>query len=228
MSNADIIKQNSMECSDGPMLKYFIGIAVIFIASCLVPHGANALIIPVLQYVSNMVLVEVYGYVRTRRVLWMGFMISALALGLSLFMRIMFPKSNWPDLGFPELKSSIISRPTLLIFGNTVFFIYWIVAFVSSYVFAKMKVLMNGRHLWARIAVSLLVGKVIVDTFLSALLLLSFGAVASVSEDISWRIIHNHFSWALAFTVICSVLSIPLIYAVAGWLKCYGSIRRDR
>ena len=119
--------------------------------------GAGNLFFP-LSYIFGDILTEVYGYALARRVIWAGF-------AAMLFATVM----TWVVLAMPASPDEPFSaqlQPALLIcFGGG-----WrialgsIVAFavgdlLNSYVLAKMKVRMGGRHPWARFIGSTIVGQ---------------------------------------------------------------------
>jgi uncharacterized integral membrane protein (TIGR00697 family) len=110
--------------------------------------GAGNLFFP-LSYIFGDILTEVYGYALARRVIWAGF-------GALLFATVM----TWVILALPASPNEPFSaqlQPAL----ETCFGGGWRIAlgsivafcvgdFLNSYVLAKMKVRMGGRHPWAR------------------------------------------------------------------------------
>lgn len=125
-----------------------------------VTYGADLFFFPI-SYIFGDILTEVYGYGRDRRVVWAGFG----ALLFSAFMAwavVHQPPADTPFMAVyqPQLEG---------VFGNT-----WRIAagsmiafacgsFANSFVLAKMKIATQGRHLWARIIGSTVVGQ-LVDT----------------------------------------------------------------
>ena len=117
--------------------------------------GAGVLFFPV-SYVFGDILTEVYGYARSRRVIWAGFA----ALGFASFMASVVvalpPAAFWTHQDAYEIA-----------FGNTWRIVaasmtaYFCGEFVNSYVLAKMKILTRGRWLWTRIIGSTLFGEAV-------------------------------------------------------------------
>ena len=119
--------------------------------------GAGNLFFP-LSYIFGDILTEVYGYALARRVIWAGF-------GALLFATVM----TWVILALPASPNEPFSaqlQPAL----ETCFGGGWRIAlgsivafcvgdFLNSYVLAKMKVRMGGRHPWARFIGSTVVGQ---------------------------------------------------------------------
>ncbi|WP_239804662.1 queuosine precursor transporter [Croceicoccus hydrothermalis] len=115
--------------------------------------GAGVLFFPV-SYIIGDVLTEVYGYARARRVIWTGF--AAL-----LFMAFM----AWAVVSLPPADGWEGQDAYEFVFGNTWRIVaasiaaFWVGEFANSYVLAKMKSRMEGRHLWMRIIGSTIVGQ---------------------------------------------------------------------
>jgi len=119
--------------------------------------GAGNLFFP-LSYIFGDILTEVYGYALARRVIWSGF-------AAMLFATVM----TWVVLAMPASPDEPFSaqlQPALVTcFGGG-----WRIAlgsivafcvgdFLNSYVLAKMKVRMGGKHPWARFIGSTVVGQ---------------------------------------------------------------------
>jgi uncharacterized integral membrane protein (TIGR00697 family) len=115
--------------------------------------GAGVLFFPI-SYIFGDVLTEVYGYKRSRKVVWAGFAAMAFASFMAWIVLSLPPASGWPHQAAYET-----------VFGGT----YRIVAasliaylageFVNSYVLAQMKILTQGRHLWSRVIGSTIFGE---------------------------------------------------------------------
>ncbi len=119
--------------------------------------GAGNLFFP-LSYIFGDILTEVYGYALARRVIWAGF-------GAMLFATVM----TWVVLAMPASPNEPFSaqlQPALetcfgggwrIALGSIVAF--FVGDFLNSYVLAKMKVRMGGKHPWARFIGSTFVGQ---------------------------------------------------------------------
>ena len=119
--------------------------------------GAGNLFFP-LSYIFGDILTEVYGYALARRVIWAGF-------GAMLFATVM----TWVVLALPASPNEPFSaqlQPALetcfgggwrIALGSIVAF--FVGDFLNSYVLAKMKVRMGGKHPWARFIGSTVVGQ---------------------------------------------------------------------
>lgn len=117
--------------------------------------GAGVMFFP-LGYIIGDILTEVYGYARARRVIWTGF-------AAMIFMAFM----SWAVLSLPPAASWHGQEHYQAVFGNTWRIVFasmtafWAGEFANSIVMARMKVLTEGRHLWARTIGSTAVGQAI-------------------------------------------------------------------
>src|SRR6185436_4938813 len=117
--------------------------------------GAGVLFFPI-SYIFGDVLTEVYGYARSRRVVWAGFASLLFASVMSLVILAFPPASTWPHQTAFET-----------VFGNTwrislsSMFAYLCGEFCNSFVLAKMKLKTKGRFLWMRTIGSTIVGEAV-------------------------------------------------------------------
>lgn len=117
---------------------------------------AGTLVFPI-SYIFGDILTEVYGYKRSRRVIWMGFMATIL-MGIFIWIAGALPgEAEWQGYAGQEAYDAILGGiPGLAIASVTA---YWLGEFSNSFVLAKMKVAMEGRFLWMRTIGSTLVGQ---------------------------------------------------------------------
>ncbi|HBU10097.1 MAG TPA: transporter [Candidatus Peribacter riflensis] len=164
-----------------------------------------------LSYIFGDILTEVYGYARSRRVIWTGFAVSLL-MSLSLWIIQILPvEEAWLGYAGDQAYSVILGSVSSGAIVLASLLAYLFGEFSNSYVLAKMKVAMSGRHLWVRTIGSTLVGQGI-DTVLFIALACAFGV----------------FPWAIALSLIVSnyllkvgieVLFTPATYGIIGFLK---------
>lgn len=117
---------------------------------------AGTLVFPI-SYIFGDILTEVYGYKRSRRVIWMGFVATAL-MGLFVWLTGVLPAPAWwnESVGQPAYDA-VLGGISGLVVASLV--AYWLGEFSNSYVLAKMKVATNGRWLPLRTVTSTLVGQ---------------------------------------------------------------------
>ncbi len=118
-----------------------------------VTFGAGVLFFPV-SYVFGDILTEVYGYARSRRVIWAGFAGLAFASLMAWVVVNLPPAPFWKNQGAYEVAFGSTWRIALASMVA-----YFCGEFVNSYVLAKMKVATAGRWLWTRTIGSTIAGE---------------------------------------------------------------------
>ncbi|MEZ4705396.1 MAG: queuosine precursor transporter [Bdellovibrionota bacterium] len=110
------------------------------------------------SYIFGDILTEVYGYARSRKVIWAGFAGSVFS-AIMAFVVVAAP-STMEDSYQTALQSALE-----LAFGNTFRVViasllaFWVGEFVNSYVMAKMKIWTKGKMLWSRTIGSTIFGQ---------------------------------------------------------------------
>jgi len=171
---------------------------------------AGTILFPI-SYIFGDILTEVYGYKRSRRVIWTGFVSMALMVLVFWLIGIMPGETTWQsyagDKAFQNILGGVSSGGIALAsLGG-----YWFGEFSNSFIMAKMKVLTQGRWLWSRTIGSTLVGE-LVDTVLFVSIATAFGVFPrSLFLTIS---VTNYI-----FKVGMEVLMTPITYVVVRKLK---------
>lgn len=117
--------------------------------------GAGVLFFPI-SYIFNDVLTEVYGYAKSRKVVWAGIGAMIFASVMSAFIVAMPPASSWTQQGAYEAVFGQVPR---IVVASLVAF--WAGELTNSFVLAKMKVMQEGKHLWQRTIGSTVVGEAV-------------------------------------------------------------------
>ena len=169
-----------------------------------VDFGAGVLFFPI-SYLFGDILTEVYGYARSRRVIWSGLAALVFASVMSAVVVALPPARGWHDQAAYETIFG--QTPRIVIASITAFFVG---EFVNSFVLAKMKIFTAGRWLWTRTVGSTLCGEG-VDT-------LVFYPVAFLGV---WN--HALLLRVMVFNyiakVLWEVLATPLTYRIVAFLK---------
>jgi queuosine precursor transporter len=118
-----------------------------------VSFGAGVLFFPI-SYVFGDILTEVYGYARSRRVIWAGFGGLAFASFMAWVVVALPPAPFWQNQAAYEIAFGSAPRIAL---ASLVAFVCG--EFVNSYVLAKMKIWTDGRWLWTRTIGSTIFGE---------------------------------------------------------------------
>jgi len=172
----------------------------------IVSFGAGVLFFPI-SYVFGDILTEVYGYARSRRVIWAGFAGLAFAAFMSAVVVWLPPAPFWNNQAAYEIAFGStwrIAAASLLAFlcGE----------FVNSFVLAKMKILTRGRWLWTRT-----IGSTIFGEGVDSLLFypLAFWGSGLIPDAMLPQIMLVQFVAKVGLEVAFT----PITYAVVGWLK---------
>jgi uncharacterized integral membrane protein (TIGR00697 family) len=168
--------------------------------------GTGVLFFPI-SYLFGDILTEVYGYKRSRKVVWAGFA----AIGFASFMA-------WVVVSLPPDPTWTNQKAWQTVFGGT-----WRVViasmlgfftgeFVNSFVMAKMKVMSRGRFLWMRTIGSTIAGEM-ADSIV-------FYPIAFLGRE-GWPVDKVLLVMATnyALKVGWEVLATPLTYVIVGYLK---------
>lgn len=172
-----------------------------------VTFGADLMFFP-LSYIFGDILTEVYGYGRDRRVVWAGFGALAFAAFMAFVVVNLPPAQNDFMAAYQPHVEAIFGNTWRIVAGSMIAFCCG--SFVNSFVLAKLKVWMQGRHLWARTIGSTIVGQA-VDT--SLFFVIAFWGIWPQDQLVAVMITQYLFKtvWEAAMT--------PLTYRAVGFLK---------
>jgi hypothetical protein len=171
---------------------------------------AGTILFPI-SYIFGDVLTEVYGFRRSRRVIWMGFGCLALTALVLWLVRLMPGEATWQQQTGQAAYDAILGGLTSggIVIASLV--AYLAGEFMNSVVLAKLKVATRGKWLWLRTITSTLVGEG-VDSFI-------FIAIACLTGVFPWSLF-----WVLSvtnyiFKTVIEVVMTPLTYQVVNRLK---------
>jgi uncharacterized integral membrane protein (TIGR00697 family) len=166
--------------------------------------GGGNLFFP-LSYLFGDILTEVYGYARSRRVVWAGF-------GSLIFASLM----SWIVVTLPAADGYTGQAALEQIFGSTPrivaasIFAYFVGELTNSYILAKMKVRTAGRFLWMRTIGSTLGGEAI-----DSLLFYPLAFYGTWSNDLLVKVMIANY----VIKVSWEVLATPFTYRIVKYLK---------
>ena len=115
--------------------------------------GAGNLFFP-LSYLFGDILTEVYGYARSRRVVWAGFSALLFASFMSWVVVHLPPATGWT--GQPVIEAAFGSTWRIALASLVGYFCG---EFMNSFTLAKLKILTHGKMLWTRTIGSTVVGE---------------------------------------------------------------------
>ena len=198
--------------------KYFDLIAGLFVAVLIISNIASAkvarlagfnfdggtILFPI-SYIFGDILTEVYGYKKSRRIIWLGFF-SLLVLSVTLLIVQYLPASpDWPNQSAYEAVLGFVPR---LVLASIL--AYFAGEFTNSYVLAKMKIWTKGKYLWTRTIGSTILGEG-VDSVV-------FGLVAFWGALPFLGVINLIFGIYL-FKVAFEAIATPVTYKIVNFLK---------
>ena len=171
---------------------------------------AGTILFPI-GYVFGDILTEVYGYQRSRRVIWTGFFALALAALIFWVISILPGEVTWQGYAGDHAYQSILGGMSSggIVLASLAGF--WLGEFSNSFILAKMKILTRGRWLWSRTIGSTLVGEM-VDTVM-------FVVVASAFGVFPWSLFLTLTLTNYLFKVAVEVLMTPVTYLIVRALK---------
>lgn len=171
---------------------------------------AGTILFPV-SYIFGDVLTEVYGYRRSRRVIWTGFACLAASALVLWLVRIMPAEAGWQEAVGQAAYVKVLGGMSSggIVLASLV--AYFCGEFTNSFVLAKMKVFTRGRWLWMRTIGSTLAGEA-VDTA-------AFIFIATLTGVFSWDIFATLVLTNYLFKVGIEALMTPVTYRLVRFLK---------
>jgi queuosine precursor transporter len=171
---------------------------------------AGTILFPI-GYVFGDILTEVYGYKRSRRVIWTGFFALALATVTFWGVSALPGEATWQEYAGEDAYQAILGGMSSggIVLASLAGF--WFGEFSNSFILARMKVLTNGRWLWSRTIGSTLVGQ-LVDTAMFVVVATAFGVFP-------WSLFLTLTLTNYLFKVGIEVSMTPLTYVIVRVLK---------
>jgi hypothetical protein len=168
--------------------------------------GAGVLFFPI-SYVFGDVLTEVYGYARSRRVIWAGFGALAFAAIMAAVVVALPPAPDWKNQPAYEIAFGSTWRIAL-----ASMIAYFCGEFVNSFVLAKMKIATSGRWLWTRTIGSTIFGEGVDSMIFYPL---AFYGTGIIPDELLPRVMLSQF----VAKVLVEVVFTPVTYKIVGFLK---------
>ena len=147
--------------------KYFDVLVALFVAVLLISNIASTKILSLwkftfdggtilfpLSYIFGDILTEVYGFKRSRRVIWLGF-VSALIMSVTLFIvQLLPPATDWQ---YQQSFENILGFVPRIVMASLI--AYFAGEFSNSVILSRLKIFTHGKYLWTRTIGSTLVGQ---------------------------------------------------------------------
>jgi uncharacterized integral membrane protein (TIGR00697 family) len=164
-----------------------------------------------ISYIFGDILTEVYGYKRSRRVIWTGFFCLMLASATFWLVQNLPGEATWQDYAGDASYAAILGGMATggIMLGSLAG--YWSGEFTNSFILAKMKILTSGRWLWLRTISSTLAGELI-DSFI-------FVLIATLLNVFPWELFTTLVVTNYLFKSAIEVILTPFTYIVVNRLK---------
>ncbi|GEQ98266.1 transporter [Iodidimonas gelatinilytica] len=166
--------------------------------------GAGVLFFPI-SYVLGDVLTEVYGYARTRRVVWAGFAAILFMAFMSFVVVALPPASGWLGQGAYE---QVFGQTPRIVFASITAF--WLGEFANAFVMARMKIWTKGKYLWTRT-----IGSTVVGQGIDSMVFYPVAFLGIWPTDLVLLIMASNFALKVGWEAVLT----PITYKVVGWLK---------
>jgi queuosine precursor transporter len=168
--------------------------------------GAGLLFFPI-SFIFGDILTEVYGYSRSRKVIWAGFAGLAFASFMAWMIVALPAAPFWHNQEAYEVAFGSAWRVSL---ASLVAFAAG--EFVNSYIMAKMKVMTAGRWLWMRTIGSTIFGEGVDSALFYPL---AFYGSGVIPDDKLPLVMLAQFVAKVGVEVVFT----PVTYKVVAWLK---------
>ncbi len=198
--------------------KHLDAIASLFVAVLLISNVTSTKIVDLglftfdggtilfpLSYIFGDILTEVYGYSRSRKVIWLGFICTFLMSLTFSIVGALPPAAEWK---YQDAYNQILGSTPRIVAASLV--AYFAGEFSNSFILAKLKIITQGRWLWTRTIGSTLVGQILDTTIFIAI---AFTGV--VPNTLLWTLIVSNY----LFKCGVEILFTPVTYWITAWLK---------
>ncbi len=189
----------------------FVGILVLsnILATKMIQLGpfvfdGGTLLFP-FSYIFGDVLVEVYGYKTSRKVIWTGLVMLVL-MSLNIWLIGVLPaqaewtlQADFNNILFPMPRIALAS-----IFG------YFFGEYSNSVVLSKLKIKTEGKHLWIRTIGSTLIGELV-----DSILFVAIAFLGMYSINILLIMALSNY----LFKTVIEVVFTPLTYKIVSFVK---------
>lgn len=158
-----------------------------------------------LSYIFADILTEVYGYRRSRGVIWLGFF-SILMMAVVLMVVGALPSA--PGWNNQAAYDTILGLTPRIVLASLI--AYFCGEFLNSFVLAKMKVWSLGKHLWMRT-----IGSTVVGEFADSAIFIFIAFWGVFPFGLLLTLIFSNY----IFKTAVEVLFTPITYKAVAFLK---------
>src|SRR3989339_178976 len=198
--------------------KYLGTLSVFFVSILLISNVASTKIVDFglftfdggtllfpLSYIFGDILTEVYGYKKTREVIWIGFF-SALMMSIIFIIVGKFPAA--PGWDNQNAYDAILGLTPRIVIASL--FAYICGSFSNSFILAKMKLWTSGKYLWTRT-----IGSTVVGEFIDSTLFILIAFLGILPTSLLFTLIVSNY----IFKTLVEVIFTPITYKTINFLK---------
>ncbi|MGD9155933.1 MAG: queuosine precursor transporter [Bacillota bacterium] len=157
------------------------------------------------SYIFADILTEVYGYERSRRVIWSGFLGLGLMAVIIWMVGVIPADPLWE--GQKSYETVLMTAPRIALASIAAYFTG---EFTNSYILSRLKIITRGKALWVRTIGSTLAGELIDSAIF---VYLAFWGIWEQS------LLFTVFISNYIFKTLYEIAATPLTYAITKWLK---------
>lgn len=165
---------------------------------------AGAVLFP-MTYIFGDVLTEVYGFKKSRLIIWIGFACNLFMAGIFALVVALPHPGFW---GGQEAYAAVLGMTPRLVLASMA--AYFLGEYCNSAVLSKMKLLTEGRWLWTRTIGSTIVGEGVDTT-----IFITFAFWAVVPNSVLLQMIILQYIWKVVYEIVLT----PVTYIMVGWIK---------
>lgn len=165
----------------------------------------SAVILFPVTYILGDVFTEVYGFRKTRSVIWIGFAANAL-MSVVFLCAVALPVP--PFFKGQDAYAMVLGMTPRIVAASLV--AYWAGEFANSITLSALKKLTKGRFLWTRT-----IGSTVVGQGLDTALFIAIGFAGLVPKVVLFQMMLAQYLFKVAYETILT----PLTYLIVGRIK---------
>lgn len=169
-----------------------------------------AIVVFPITYIFGDILTEVYGYGRTRLVIWLGFFCNLIMVGFIKLGEILPAVSFW---SYQEAYSQILGYTPRLLLAS--FMGYLVGEFLNSFVLSRMKILTKGKLLWTRT-----IGSTVLGQLGDSSVFITIAFIHTVPGMVLLKILITQWLFKVAYESLVT----PLTYLIVKALKRFEGV----
>ena len=166
--------------------------------------GAGILFFP-LSYIFGDVLTEVYGYARSRKVVWDGFS-AIIFMAFMSFVVVALPPA--PGYANQAAMETVFGQAPRIVLASLI--AYFCGELVNSFTLAKMKILTKGKYLWMRT-----IGSTVVGEAADSIIFYPIAFLGAWPTSLVITVMISNYT----LKVLWEVIMTPVTYRVVAFLK---------